>query len=106
VRAGASHELWPGYYLGCDYQLLLIEESSANKVYLHFSNGNGSLGMIYENGYSGDQIGVMFDYAYEIIQDLIASVYVDYTNIARKRFTNTIISQVTPPGSLTASAKN
>ena len=79
MRAGASYELWPDYYLGCDYQLLLIEESIANKVYLHFSNDNGSLGMIYENGYSGDQIGVMFDYAYELIQDLIASVYVDYT---------------------------
>jgi hypothetical protein len=79
LRAGGSYELWHGYRVGGEFQFLAVAESGAEKLYLNFSSDNGSLGLIFENGYSGDQTGIMFDYAYEIIPNLVASVYADYS---------------------------
>ncbi len=35
--------------------------------------------MVYESGYAGDQIGLMFDYAYPVMDKLLASIYLDYS---------------------------
>jgi len=78
-RAGAAVEVLPGYYLDAQYQMVNFEDDSANRFFLSLQNNNGSLGMVYESGYAGDQIGLMFDYAYPIMDKLLASIYLDYS---------------------------
>lgn len=78
-RAGAAVQVLSGYYIDAQYQLVNFEDDSANRLFLSLQNDNGSLGMVYESGYAGDQIGLMFDYAYPIMDKLLASIYMDYS---------------------------
>jgi hypothetical protein len=78
-RLGGTFEFSPGYFIDAQYQFLSFEGDDANQIFLSLQNGHGSLGMIYESGYAGDQLGMMFDYGREIIRNLSASVYVDYS---------------------------
>lgn len=64
--------------LGYRY-LLLYNEDDAALLTATIDNANGSIGLVYEDGDLGDQIGVMADYGYEIFNNLMASVSVDYT---------------------------
>jgi len=78
-RVSGSLEFTQGFYLDGQYFLVSVEDDNANRVFFSLRNDNGSLGFIYENGFAGEQVGVMFDYAYEVLPRLIASVYVDYS---------------------------
>ena len=78
-RANASYEFIPRYMVDVQYQFIDFEGNGANRVFLTVQNNNGSIGIIYENGYAGDQLGLSFDYGYEIFRNLIASLYVDYS---------------------------
>ena len=78
-RLGADFRLFDSYYVSGQYQLVNFEDDQANRVFLTLQNANGSLGLIYESGYAGDQLGILFDYAYEWNDKLVASVYVDYS---------------------------
>jgi hypothetical protein len=79
-KLGATFEFTPGFYLNGQYQMVQFDdEDNANRFFLTVNNTNGSIGMLYESGYAGDQFGLMFDYAYEIFRNFIASVYIDYS---------------------------
>ena len=56
-----------------------FDTEDANQIFATISHLNGSLGLIYESGYSGEQLGIIADYAYSITPNLIASASVDYT---------------------------
>lgn len=79
IRANAAFQFVKGYFINAQYQLVQFEEDDANRVFLTIQSRNGSIGAIYESGYAGDQLGLMFDYALEILPNLMASVYVDYS---------------------------
>jgi len=78
-RLGGSYQLNRNYFVNCQYQLIQFDTETANRLYLTVSNLNGSVGLVYESGYAGDQIGVVLDYAYSITPSLLASVNVDYS---------------------------
>jgi hypothetical protein len=77
-RAGTTWEFIPGYRAGCDLQFI-ESEGTADKVYLTLANNNGSVGLIFESGFAGDQLGVCFDYSYELFKGFLASIYMDYS---------------------------
>ncbi len=56
-----------------------LEEGFGNRYMLSLDNPNGSIGIIYETGDLGEQLGFMLDYGYEIIPDLTASFSIDYS---------------------------
>lgn len=79
IRVGAAYELFKNYNIQAHYQIVTFEEDNANQLYLTVGNNWGNLGMVYEDGYAGDQLGLMFDLFYEVIPNLVASIYVDYS---------------------------
>jgi len=78
-RLNAAVEFIKGYYLSGQYQLVQFEDDNANRMFLTLQNNNGSIGLVYESGFAGDQLGLMFDYAYEVFHNLLVSVYIDYS---------------------------
>jgi len=78
-RIAAAYEFLPGYHLEGLYQHVDFEDESADQIYLTVGSSFGSCGVVMEQGYSGQQIGVMLDLYYEIMKNLMASVYVDYS---------------------------
>ena len=79
-KLGCSYKIANNYLLSGQYQLVQFEdENNANRFFATISNSNGSIGLIYESGYAGEQLGVIFDYAYEITPALLASLNIDYS---------------------------
>jgi hypothetical protein len=76
---GANYSLSDNYAVGANYNLIQLEEGSGHRIVADISNRNGSIGIVYETGDLGDQLGLLFDYGYEIIPDLIASLSIDYS---------------------------
>lgn len=79
IRVGAAYEFIKNYNIQAQYQIVAFEEDNANQLYLTVGNNFGNIGLVYENGYAGDQLGLMFDVFYELFPNLIASLYVDYS---------------------------
>ena len=67
------------YSINGSFQGVQLKEGYGNRMILCLNDRNGSLGMVYETGDLGEQLGVMLDYGYEIFPDLIASLSVDYS---------------------------
>ncbi len=78
-RVAGAVEFLPSYYIEAEARLIKIESENANRLFLSLYNEDGSIGFFYENGYLGDQVGLAFDYAYQILPKLIASLYIDYS---------------------------
>jgi len=78
-KLGWAYNLNKNYLLSGQYQFIQFDDDNANRVFLTFGNMNGSVGLVYETGYAGEQLGVVLDYAYDINPSLIASVNVDYS---------------------------
>lgn len=74
-----SYSISDDYYANGTYQLLQIDDETANQVIFSISNDQGNIGVLYESGYAGDQLGIMADYAYTFTSGLIASAYIDYS---------------------------
>ncbi|MBN2355037.1 hypothetical protein JXO59_02930 [candidate division KSB1 bacterium] len=79
VRAAAAWQMSRNYALDGQYQLLLTKGVTAHRILLGVHDRRGSIGFIYESGDLGDQIGLNADYGYEVIKNLIASIYIDYS---------------------------
>ncbi len=79
LRFGAAYEFIPNYNFQLNYQFVMFEDDNANQVYASIGNNLGDIGLVFENGYAGDQIGFMFDVFYEVLPNLVASLYVDYS---------------------------
>lgn len=79
IRAATSWQVAHNYFVDGQYQLLLTEGTTANRLLLGIHDRRGSINLIYENGDMGDQLGLSADYAYEVVKNLIASVYIDYS---------------------------
>ena len=78
-RASAAYEFLPGLYVDGQYQFIQFDGDNANRAFLTLQNNNGSIGFVYEQGYAGDQIGLIFDYAYELFPNVITSLFIDYS---------------------------
>jgi hypothetical protein len=78
-RAAASYEFVADYTLQAQFQHVIFEKEQADQVYLTIGNNFGDIGLVWETGYAGDQLGLMLDAYYEVFHNLVASLYVDYT---------------------------
>jgi len=76
---GFNYALSENYSVGANYTLIQLDDGDGHRVVTDFSNRNGSIGFVYETGDLGDQLSLLFDYGYEILPDLMASLSVDYT---------------------------
>ena len=79
IRLAAAYEFIPNYTLQLQVQHVVFETDNANQLYLTVGNAFANIGVIWETGYAGEQLGLMADAYYEVLPDLIASVYVDYS---------------------------
>lgn len=79
IRVGAAYEFLPDYTIQANYQVVAFDQENANQLYLTVGNNFGDLGFVYENGYAGDQIGLMFNIYHQVLPNLIASLNVDYS---------------------------
>ena len=78
-RFGTNYRFSDQYAANLQYQFIKFTGESANRLLFTVSNFNGSIGLIWENGYAGEQIGFVLDYAYQITPQLIASMNIDYS---------------------------
>ena len=74
-----NYALTANYGLSAGAQYISLEEASGQRLMLGINDCRGAINVLYETGDLGDQVGVMFDYGYEIGKNLIASVGVNYT---------------------------
>ena len=79
LRAAAAFEVLKGYALEVQFQHVFFENDQANQAYVTFGNSFGSAGVVWENGYAGTQIGLVLDAWVEVIENLTASVAIDYS---------------------------
>ncbi|RPI01729.1 MAG: hypothetical protein EHM72_05830 [Calditrichaeota bacterium] len=79
LRLGTSVNISPDYHLQALYQHLFTNGNHADLLSLSTGTPYGDIGVIWENGYAGDQIGLMLNGFFEIFSRLIASFYVDYS---------------------------
>lgn len=75
----ASYKIFAPFYVNGFFQFLQTEDASANRLMLSLNNQNGNLGLMYESGDLGEQISLVADYGLEIIDNLMASLSVDYS---------------------------
>ena len=78
-HTGADWEFISDFFINADYKYVQFDDGNANKLYFTFSHLNASVGFLYESGYAGDQTGVVLDYSQEVMNDLIASINLDYS---------------------------
>ncbi len=74
-----NYALSTNYGLTAGVQYISLGEGSGQRVMLGINDARGALNVLYETGDLGDQLGLMFDYGYEIWKNLIASVGMDFT---------------------------
>lgn len=77
-RAAASYEFIPAYTVQAQFQHVLFEKEQADQVFLSVGCPFGDIGAVWETGYAGDQLSLTLDAYYEVLPNLIASLYVDY----------------------------
>jgi hypothetical protein len=75
---GGTYYMSKKYWLSVDYNYFQIEDGQGHKVIASVSNLNGTLGLVYETGDLGDQVGFIASYGYEFIPGLVGSLGIDY----------------------------
>lgn len=76
---GATYFLSGEYSITADYNLFKLKEGQGHRIIASVNNFNGSIGLVYETGDLGDQLGFLINYGYEFLPDLIGSIAIDYT---------------------------
>jgi hypothetical protein len=76
---GGTYYFSEKYALTATYQILMLEEGEGHRIIASVNNFNGSLGLIYEMGDLGDQLGFLINYGYEFLPGLIGSLSIDYS---------------------------
>ena len=56
----------------------LEEEGDGQRIMVAVNDYNGSVGVVYETGDLGDQLGLMANYGYEFLPGLVGSLSIDY----------------------------
>ena len=67
------------YALSAMMQGVQLEEGFGNRFIALLSNRNGSVGVVYETGDLGNQLGALLDYRYRLLQNLLINLSIDYT---------------------------
>jgi len=76
---GGTYNFSDEYSLSATYQMLMLEEGDGQRIIASLNNLNGSLGLVYERGDLGDQLGFLINYGYEFLPGFIGSLSIDYS---------------------------
>ena len=78
------------YQLGLQYVFTNYSSDQGNQVILTAANSWGLIGLIYQNGYAGDNLGVYGDIRYALLPNLTVKLYSSYYSYERQ---TTVISE-------------
>jgi len=82
IRTGVTYQLKP-VQLGLQYLLTMAEGGSNNQMLLTVGSNWGLVGLIFQNGFGGDNLGVYGEVQYPIIKNLTLRLYSSYYNYQR-----------------------
>lgn len=83
----AAYQLSNRFNVTAMVQGVQLDEGYGNRFIVTLGDANGSLGLIYETGDLGNQLGLLMDYRYEILHNLMATISVDFSRYRfEKRF--------------------
>jgi hypothetical protein len=82
IRGGATYQ-FNQFQFGLQYLLTSYEEDSNNELHFTFGSNWGMVGLIYQDGFGGDNLGVYGDVRYPIIKNLFLRLYGSYYNYQR-----------------------
>lgn len=89
VRGGLTYQL-SNYQLGLQYIFTNYSSEQGNQVIVTAANNWGLLGVIYQTGYAGDNMGVYGDIRYGLLPNLTVKLYSSYYTYERQ---TTVISE-------------
>jgi hypothetical protein len=75
---GGTYNFLEEYWFGLDYNFFKIKDGQGHKIIASVNNYDGSIGLVYESGDLGDQIGFLISYGYEFIPGLTGMLAIDY----------------------------
>jgi len=76
---GGSYYFTDEYSLSADFHYYRLgSDEAGQRVIVSFNDLNGSIGVVYETGDLGDELGFLINYGYEFIPGLIGSISIDY----------------------------
>ncbi len=78
-RTALTYELTGGYYLNGTFSAIDFETDPAQQFHFSVVNDNGSIGLLYESGYAGEQLAATFNYSLLVLPGVLASLYIDYS---------------------------
>jgi len=96
-QLGLSYNFLTSYFVNAQFRMIQFDDETANQIFATVSNNSGSIGFLYESGYAGDQLSLIFDYAYSITPQLLASLNIDYSRYRTEKvfeFENQIANAV------------
>ncbi len=73
------YQLTENYALSAMMQGVQLEEGYGNRFIVLLSTKNGNLGVVYELGDLGNQLGALFNYRYQLMRHLLLTLNLDYT---------------------------
>lgn len=79
IGGDVAYALTSRYSVNTTFQTVMLEEGYGNRAIVSINDPNGSIGIIFETGDLGEQVGALLNYGYEIIPELLASLSVDYS---------------------------
>ncbi len=82
VRSGVTYQV-NQYQLGLQYLLTSYEEDQTHQLIANVGNRWGLIGVLFQDGYAGDNIGIYGDVRYPIIPELTIKLYSSYYNFQR-----------------------
>lgn len=83
IRSGVAYR-FGNYQVGLRYLFTMYEDENNNQAHLTFGNKWGLLGLIYHNGYAGDNAGIYGEFRYEFSEDLSILLYSSYNKFQRQ----------------------
>lgn len=79
IGAYGYYAVTPEIGLTANVNMIQLSDGNGIRAVVSANNKNGSVGLAYETGDLGDEMGVVVGYTYDILPDLVASVSIDYT---------------------------
>ena len=83
VRGGLTYNIG-NYQMGLQYVFTNYSTEQGNQVIVTAANNWGLIGVVFQNGFSGNNIGVYGDVRYQVLSGLTAKLYSSYYNYERQ----------------------
>jgi len=82
IRGGVTYRI-NQYQVGLQYLLTSYEKDETHQLIANLGNRWGLVGLVFQDGYAGDNIGIYGDVRYPVIPQLTVKLYSSYYNFQR-----------------------